>query len=613
MSRIRIFFAVIVLVIVLVGFTSCKPNVSEGDGDSKTERVSLYPIWKLTPKGEQWGYMDEKGAVVISPQYEDAGFFTEEGTAVVQHDGARGIISLQGQYLLKPIYDQLQIYPKDRWVGVRDGSWGEMVGRDGKAVYETRLGIFPMKDAGARIQEYVDDRIMEGYIDEAGTVTVEPQFLKCTDYTENRAAVAFADGTFGIIDQTGVKVAELAAGDIGPASEAMIAFRKPGDENALWGYADVNGKVVIKAQYNEVRGFDQGLAVVGQKQKGELRFGVIDNKGKYLLRPKYGYIKDLGNGFFAVAKDLPGVGGDNLLKKAIFNAAGNRLTDYDFYDISACTADTLSVSDGNETWVLDSAGENISTMPRIAGLGTIRQVGSLLVSQVEGELAYFTLQGSLVWQSPWTAVLKDAVRYDVHKFRPDIGLVTHYPSFAGIPSAAAQELINQDVAKTFIGEGEGSVLENGIPTMLQRVDFELILNKDILTIVKKTDRKTPDGMLLSPLETRVHYDLRNGSRYTLGHLFRENSNWSQALAIQVSEQLAKLKQAGGSYTLETVPPVLEEREFYPGRYGLQLYYDGAELGGVPGERLAFEIPYTAILKEISTEGEFWNGFLKQDM
>ena len=41
-----------------------------------------------------------------------------------------GILSEKGGFLLKPVYDALEIFGKDRWVGVRDGSWTEMVDRD---------------------------------------------------------------------------------------------------------------------------------------------------------------------------------------------------------------------------------------------------------------------------------------------------------------------------------------------------------------------------------------------------------------------------------------------------------------------------------------------------
>lgn len=64
---------------------------------------------------------------------------------------------------------------------------------------------------------------------------------------------------------------------------------------------------------------------------------------------------------------------------------------------------------------------------------------------------------------------------------------------------------------------------------------------------------------------------------------------------------------------ERVTSVTADRAFLAGRYGLQLTYDRGELGGAAGEPVTFEIPYAALLKAISTEGPFWNAFLKQDM
>lgn len=54
-----------------------------------------------------------------------------------------------------------------------------------------------------------------------------------------------------------------------------------------WGYKDEAGKVKIKAKYDAVAGFEQGLAVIDLKQKQ----GVINTKGRYVLKPKYRWVE----------------------------------------------------------------------------------------------------------------------------------------------------------------------------------------------------------------------------------------------------------------------------------------------------------------------------------
>ncbi len=574
----------------------------------------LYPIWKQTPQGKAWGYINAAGKVVVPPQYESAEYFSAEGSAVVGVKGMKGLISAKGVLLLKPIYDTLAVYPLDRRVGVRDGSWTEMLDKSGKAVYETGLSIYPMKDGGARIQEYVGDKVLEGYIDDAGTVVIEPQFLSGTDFVSQKAVVKTAEGAFAIIDPMGKILADFEAKAIKQPSEESFAYQQGGKKAELWGYQDLSGKVLIKPSYADAQPFNKGIAIVGQKQKGAMRYGLINAKGKFILRPKYERIEALGNGFFAVSRKTGADIGQRSYPVAIFNSAGKRLTDYLYYEAAACTADTVSVSDGNATWVLDSAGTPMSTMPRLLGMGIIRQEGNLLVSQADDERAYFTLDGKVVWQSPWESPLKDAVKLNRMKFRPDRGKLIYYPVLAGLPDKAVQDSVNSALYLSFVGDGAASVLTDGVPDETVRVDYTGQLNKDLL-IIEKTERRIgkSDGVLHETKEW-LHVDITDAAHYGMKDLFREGSDWPQLLADQVKIQIEKIAAEKSAHLNPVlVTPVTDSRKFVAGRYGLALYYDASELGGTSSEPLVFEIPYAVLLKDISTEGRMWNAFLKQDM
>lgn len=603
-------------VAVLLTGTACDNDkiIPPTDASDAPAKAMLYPIWKLTPQGKQWGYMDEAGKVIVPPQYEAAGFFSPQGTAVIKAEGKMGAISAKGTLLLKPLYDSLNIYPKDRYVGVRDASWTELVDRSGKALYETGLSIHPMAEGGARIQEYVGDRVLEGYIDDKGTVTIEPKYLKGTDFLGGKAAVKKAEGVFAIIDPAGKELLEFKAEDVGQPSEQFLAFSKAGKSGGLWGYMDMEGKVLIKPSFAEAQPFAAGTAIVGQRQKGIVKYGLIDIKGKFILHPKYEKIEALGNGFYAVSRKVGPDAGVRSYPAAIVNSSGKRLTDYLYFVTAACTKDTISVSDGNETWVLDSSGAPMSTMPRLSGVGTVRQEGNLLVSQADDERAYFTLDGKLVWQSPWETTLKDDIKLKRLKFRPDRGKIVYYPSIAGLPDATVQNTINTLLNQRFLGDGAPSVILDGVPEEVVRADYTGQLNKDLL-IVEKRERRVgkADGVVRETTE-RVHLDITDGTVYGLKDLFREGVSWQQLLADQVKLQIDRRPSedtAGLNSAL--ILPVAEDRMFKAGRYGLILYYDAAELGGSASSPLEFEIPYADMLKDISTENRMWNAFLKQDM
>ena len=55
-----------------------------------------------------WGYMDERGKVVINPVFREAGFFSEGVAKVIQPDsekGGCGYIDTKGRFVIPPIYD----------------------------------------------------------------------------------------------------------------------------------------------------------------------------------------------------------------------------------------------------------------------------------------------------------------------------------------------------------------------------------------------------------------------------------------------------------------------------------------------------------------------------
>lgn len=598
-----------------LGLSACDLGGAKPPVDTQQTSVEkLYPIWKLTPQGKEWGYINESGKVVVAPQYESAEFFTEYSSGIVGIDGKQGLISSKGEVLLRPEFDDLTVYAQDRRVGLRDGSWTELLDKTGKVIYETGLEIHPMESGGARVQEYVGDKVMTGYIDDSGVVTIEPQYLEGTDFVEQRAVVKKAEGAFAIIDPLGKVLTDLPATAVQTIAEGTFAYQETGKKTNLWGFMDLAGKVTIKPAFSEAHPFKNGIAIVAQKQKGQNRYGLLDAKGKFILHPKYDRIEDLGNGFFAVSRKAGSDAGLPSYPVAIFNSAGKRLTDYQFYVATACTADTVSVSDGNETWVIDSAGTAMSTLPRVAGEGSIRQEGNLLISQADDERAYFTLDGKLVWQSPWESVLKEAVKLKRMKFRPDRGVVVYYPAVAGLSDPAVQDQINSLLYQRFVGAGSPSVMTEGVLDQVVRVDYAGQLNKDML-IIERTETRVSsvDGMVHRSRE-RIHLDIQNGTQYGLKDLFRDNGTWPQVLADQVKLWIAGRPQdQSAPLNPELVAPVLENRMFKAGKYGLVLYYDGAELGGTSGETLEIVIPYAVILKDISTEGPMWSAFLKQDM
>ena len=55
--------------------------------------------------GGQWGYINEKGEMVIQPIYDMANTFYDDGYASVTLDDQKGVINEKGEFVIPAIYE----------------------------------------------------------------------------------------------------------------------------------------------------------------------------------------------------------------------------------------------------------------------------------------------------------------------------------------------------------------------------------------------------------------------------------------------------------------------------------------------------------------------------
>ncbi len=117
---------------------------------------------------------------------------------------------------------------------------------------------------------------------------------------------------------------------------------------ALYGYLDLNGNIVIEAQYEYGGEFSNGLADAVSNGL----HGLIDADGNWILSPEYNYIAQ-GNGFYAALKEHSECVVIGIEEKAeLF-----RIEQADI-EISAA-GDYLIVTDSQSSDVYNSSGEKI--------------------------------------------------------------------------------------------------------------------------------------------------------------------------------------------------------------------------------------------------------------
>lgn len=178
-----------------------------------------YPIGT---EGEMY-YADEEGNLVLGP-YEDVTSFNGQ-SAAVKEKGYWYLIDYDGNILSEP-YLEIARDEKD------------LILKNGVIFAETEQGYICLRDNGERINNafYEDVRCFcdstyaavkingsWGYIDNTGTVQIEPQYDDAKSFTNGLAAVKI-DGLWGYIDRNGEIVIEPAFTSANAINEEGCTF-----------------------------------------------------------------------------------------------------------------------------------------------------------------------------------------------------------------------------------------------------------------------------------------------------------------------------------------------------------------------------------------------------
>lgn len=303
------------LCILLTLCISCSNN-------SKQVDLELIPV----QSGEKWGYVNQKGEYVITPQFVDADFFRDGLARVVSSEGNVGFIDRNGKYVIEPKFKDATVFSEGLAFAVSDGGYpicidkhgdtnfqfkfGEDVSlfSDGLAMFETKGGkcgyvdktgkivINPQYEAVRPFSEglaAVRQGFLWGFIDKNGNIVIKPQFLMVSNFKDSRA-LCRPNGQFGlfqhdndVIDTKGRQVFGFDERFV-DFEEGMVMIESDGE----YGFISSDGKIKINPQYEYAFPFSEGLAAIEQNGK----WGFIDKSGKFVINPEFDGVRScIGN------------------------------------------------------------------------------------------------------------------------------------------------------------------------------------------------------------------------------------------------------------------------------------------------------------------------------
>lgn len=188
----------------------------------------------------QWGYVDMNGKVVIFPQYDEAGPFTEEGVALVTAGRKTGYIDKTGKWVIGP-------KAKDEYF-------------DFGTITELSVNPIAMEASGIEKEMLAPFLVCgrTGLVDAQGKVAVPFQYSYISEIME-----------------------------IGIRKIAIALKEDEGGEESFYGMIDSEGNVTAPFEYDDIYGFEEKNRFIFSKDD---MYGIMDADGTIIAEPEYDYL-----------------------------------------------------------------------------------------------------------------------------------------------------------------------------------------------------------------------------------------------------------------------------------------------------------------------------------
>ncbi|MFA4987238.1 MAG: WG repeat-containing protein, partial [Candidatus Brocadiia bacterium] len=275
----------------------------------------------------KYGYVDERGEVVIEPKYLDGQPFSE-GVAAVS-DGSWGFIDKKGDWVVRPKYEGADPFRGGLASVKLGGKWG-VIDSTGQVVipfgYEAPVR-FDGDVAPAKV------KTLYGCIDCKGSVVIEPRFDYMGSFSDDLAVVQVGElrgaidgrGDFaiepkyallerlgegilayslppfptrmGLMKSSGEIICEPMFDGLKRLGEGRYAARRNGVQDAIWGLIDAYGRWIATPAFIDIAEFSEGLAAAEVTTGGERLWGFIDKAGMLLIPPVFQSVGSFCEGF----------------------------------------------------------------------------------------------------------------------------------------------------------------------------------------------------------------------------------------------------------------------------------------------------------------------------
>ncbi len=581
---------------------AASPEPSPTSGAALPQREGAWPVpWgAMTDKGLRYGYADESGNMLIKPAYAAVTPFSAFGLAVVTDEaGHSGVIDFAGRLVvpMKPAYVSLLADGRIS-VGLSSGDGGvtgtEVYDAGGKLIFTTpdylstyHDGLSPTWREGAR-----------GYLDGTGRLAIPFDGNNLGDFCGGYAIVGpMADEPTHLIDTKGNDVTAT-------VSAGITIYR---DEAAkLFGYRRADGSPLTEAVYLEAEPFRNGTAIVRYNPDPEAfsgAYGLLGEDGAWVIEPLAGGIRRMENGLLLVGEPLRQAdylpwGYLDYCRTALFDASGNRMTDYKLHFVQDAGEDMVSVCDGAYIGFVGPDGAGADAWPTIKGVGSLRVENGMLVGTVDGLHTVFDMTGRRIAVDRMGYDLGDGIRLTAERAEGGIHTDLLYPVATGMKDTVVQARINEAIQA---GLGTVTVSEPEVDETTGMAYVETVEGGwsawrvgNVLVVEQSSYWYALGAAHGMPGIETMHFDMGTGRQIGLTDLFGQDMAQQafSLMAERVNETITlEMEEVG--YFVESIE-VTPDRPFRLTQEGVVLIWGPYEIASYAAGFREFTIPWDAL-------------------
>jgi len=363
------------------------------DADAAGASRALVSDYALTPFafGPKCGFVDAKGKLVITPQFEAARpFIREAKVAPVKVGGKWGLVDREGRFSVTPQFQALEPSGdgKSFWVQVAN-RWGLIDAKGAFLInprYDSHAGDF---DAKGRAIVRVGTKA--GVVNRKGELVIPATFdsIVSRGLPDERSAVfadglalAIQNGKAGFIDEKGAWVINPQFTDARWFDRERLAAVSTGTAQApRWGFIDRKGAFVIAPQFEMANAF--GAAGLAAVKVGDV-WGFIDRKGDYRINPQFVAVLPFADGPGGPSAPVAVRGGDGSTRWGVIDPKGNFRIQPQFDSLRAFDRNGRAVAGmGDQLGLIDDKGRFVVN-PMYAQMSLMPGTSDYLVARTVG-------------------------------------------------------------------------------------------------------------------------------------------------------------------------------------------------------------------------------------